>query len=300
AYGPTECTVAATLHGPLSGSGAPLIGRPVRGTRVAVLGPGLRPLPPGMTGDLYVAGRGVALGYLGRPALTAQRFVPDPYGPPGSLMYRTGDRARWTEDGELAYEGRGDDQVKVRGFRVEPGEVEAALRTHPAVAQAAVAARPDPSGDRVLAAHLVVRPDAADVDAAELRQYLGGLLPGHLVPAEYHRWDALPLTANGKLDRAALLERRHAAGPGAAAPADGIPEPEIARITALFDEVLGVPGTGPDDDFFGIGGNSIRLVQLITLARRAGFGIGPRDALGGCTPRSLARAARREEGSTAR
>ncbi|RSS74071.1 non-ribosomal peptide synthetase [Streptomyces sp. WAC06614] len=300
AYGPTECTVAATLHGPLSGSGTPLIGRPVRGTRVTVLGPGLRPLPPGMTGDLYVAGRGVALGYLGRPALTSQRFVPDPYGPPGSLMYRTGDRARWTEGGELAYEGRCDDQVKVRGFRVEPGEVEAALRTHPAVAQAAVSARPDPAGDRVLAAHLAVRPGAADLDAAELRRYLGGLLPGHLVPAEYHLWDALPLTAHGKLDRAALLERRHAAAPGAAAPADDGPDPETALLAALFDEVLGVPGTGPDDDFFGIGGNSIRLVQLITLARRAGFGIGPRDALAGCTPRSLAGAARRKEGSTAR
>ncbi|MEV7594011.1 amino acid adenylation domain-containing protein [Streptomyces sp. NPDC089922] len=302
AYGPTESTVAATLHGPLSGTAAPLIGRPVRGTRVAVLGPGLRPLPPGMTGDLYVAGHGVALGYLGRPALTAQRFVPDPWGPPGSLMYRTGDRARWTADGELAYEGRADDQVKVRGFRVEPGEVEAALRTHPDVAGAAVTARPEPSGDRVLVAHLTVRAGAGGVDAAELRQYLGGLLPGHLVPAEYHLWEALPLTANGKLDRAALLRRRHGASPAAAdgTAGDGTAAEDHVVLGALFDEVLGVPGTGPDDDFFGIGGNSIRLVQLITLARRAGFGIGPRDALGGCTPRSLARAARRHREGSAR
>ncbi|MFF8657460.1 non-ribosomal peptide synthetase [Streptomyces huasconensis] len=296
AYGPTETTVAATLHGPLSGDGAPLIGRPIRGTRVHVLGPGLQPLPPGMTGDLYVAGRGVALGYLGRPALTAQRFVPDPYGPPGALMYRTGDRARWTEDGVLAYEGRDDDQVKVRGFRIEPGEVEAALGGHPAVAHAAVAARPEPSGDRTLTAHLAARPGAPGLDAKALRQYLVALLPGHLVPAEFHFWDALPRTANGKLDRAALLARRHrgaqGGGPGTAA------DTGHAVLSSLFDEVLGISGTGPDDDFFDMGGNSIRLVRLITLARRAGFGIGPRDALGGCTPRSLAREARKE-GSTA-
>ncbi|MER7057943.1 amino acid adenylation domain-containing protein, partial [Streptomyces sp. NPDC000351] len=199
AYGPTETTVCATMSDPLSpGTGAPPIGRPVAGFRVYVLDERLRIVPPGVAGELYVAGPGLARGYLNRPALTAGRFVACPFGPAGARMYRTGDVVRRRTDGELEYVGRSDDQVKVRGFRVELGEVEAALAEHPGVARAAVLARDDR-----LIGYVSARPDGA-VRPAELAAYLRDRLPDYLVPSAFVLLDVLPLTPNGKLDRAAL------------------------------------------------------------------------------------------------
>jgi acyl-coenzyme A synthetase/AMP-(fatty) acid ligase/acyl carrier protein len=208
-YGVTETTVFDTfrfLHRGLAvpGTGS-LIGRPIRDLLASVLDEDLRPVPSGETGELHVSGPGVTRGYLGRPALTAQRFVPDPDGPPGTRMYRTGDLVRWTPDTELEYAGRADDQVKIRGFRIELGEIEVAVTGCPLVAQAAVVVREDQPGDKRLAAYVVPAREGDAVDLpAMVRDWVGERLPGYMVPAVVVPMARLPLTVNGKLDRAAL------------------------------------------------------------------------------------------------
>ncbi|MEU2251532.1 condensation domain-containing protein, partial [Streptomyces sp. NPDC019224] len=258
AYGPTETTVCATMSDPLSpGTGVPPIGRPVAGFRVYVLDERLRLVPPGVTGELYVAGPGLARGYLNRPGLTAGRFTACPFGPPGTRMYRTGDLVRRRADGELEYVGRADQQVKVRGFRVEPGEVEAALAEHPAVAQAAVVA----GADR-LVGYATARPGRS-VRPEELAAHLRERLPDYLVPAILTVLDTLPLTPNGKLDRAALPAPE-------AAPAGSGREPRTPQeqiLAELFAEVLDVPRVSVDDDFFDLGGHSLLATRLVARVR---------------------------------
>jgi amino acid adenylation domain-containing protein len=302
-YGPTENTTFTCCHTVPEGwdGGAVPIGRPVSGTRVYVLDDARRPVPAGLPGELYVGGAGVARGYLGRPAPTAERFVPDPFGEPGSRLYRTGDRVRWREESALVREcvsasvcepagecaeasmrsvsdgsaalthsrthvleflGRTDFQVKMRGFRIEPGEIETRLREHPGVRQAVVLAREDAPGKKRLVAYVV-----GDAAADALRAHLDSCLPAYMVPAAYVRLEALPLTSNGKLDRGALP-----APDGAAYARRGHERPRNLTEQALADiwaEVLGVERVGLRDHFFDLGGNSLLAVRMVSQVRKA-------------------------------
>ncbi|MER5747007.1 amino acid adenylation domain-containing protein [Streptomyces sp. NPDC002225] len=266
-YGPTEATTFTTTHdvrGAL-GEGSVPLGSPLANTRVYVLDGALAPVPRGVPGELYIAGAGLALGYHARAGLTAERFVADPFGAPGSRMYRSGDRVAWRADGTLEFLGRGDGQVKIRGFRVETGEIEAVLAGHPAVGDAAVAAHTEPgSGRTVLVGHLVPARGAALPGAAELRAHLAASLPEHMLPAHYTALDALPLTANGKVDRSALPdpeETRLATATAYVAPSS----PTETLIAEIWQELLGAERVGLHDNFFELGGDS--LLALRTVSR---------------------------------
>ncbi|MFO7587519.1 MAG: non-ribosomal peptide synthetase, partial [Gemmatimonadota bacterium] len=273
AYGPTETTVCAAMHRCEPGEGAPPIGRPLPNVRCYVLDGRLRPVPVGVPGELCVGGVQVARGYLGRPDLTAERFVADPYGPPGGRLYRTGDRVRWRADGELEFLGRLDEQVKVRGFRVEPGEVEAVLAGHEAVRACAVLARADATGAPRLVAYVVPeggRPASGDGAegpslVAALRTWLGERLPGYMVPAAWVELAELPMTPAGKVDRRALPE------PDARAAVEApyvAPRTETeTTLAALCAELLGVERVGLHDNFFELGGHSLLATQLVSRVR---------------------------------
>ncbi|MEV6347158.1 non-ribosomal peptide synthase/polyketide synthase [Actinoplanes sp. NPDC051851] len=260
-YGPTETTVATTISRPLSGRRVP-IGTPLAGITTYVLDESLRPAPPGSRGELYIGGAGVARGYLGHPGLTAGRFVADPYGPPGARMYRTGDVVRWNADGELDYVGRSDDQVQIRGIRVEPGESAAALAGHPDVARAVVVVRADRQGAETLVGYAVA--SRAGTDMAVVRDDLRALLPEHLIPAVIVALPEIPLTPNGKVDRAALPAPEFATTRGRD---PRTPQEEI--LCSLFTEVLGLEHVGVDDDFFALGGHSLLGTRLISRVRAA-------------------------------
>ncbi|UUU36218.1 amino acid adenylation domain-containing protein [Streptomyces sp. CA-210063] len=285
-YGPTESTTFATSRPCADAAEVPdalPIGRPLDGMRAHVLDGALRPVPRGTVGELYVAGPGVARGYLGRPDATAERFTADPYGPPGARMYRTGDQVRLNGNGELEFHGRADGQVKLRGFRVEPGEIETALAAHPEVAQAVALVREDRPGDRRLVAYAVpVEGTTPHQDA--LRAHLADQLPAFMVPTAVVRLERLPLTANGKLDRAALP------APEAMAAGTRSPRtPEEEALCGLFADVLGLPGTGPDDSFFALGGHSLLALRLIGRIRDTlGADLTLRDVFGAPTPAALA------------
>jgi len=293
-YGPTEATILASQH-PVPADGtveAHPIGRPFGNVRLYVCDEGGRLQPPGVPGELLIGGRGVARGYLGRPGLTAERFVPDPFsGIPGSRLYRTGDRARWCESAKvrecqsnsahadaasrdestfalshsrtfaLQYLGRLDGQVKIRGYRIEPGEIEAALRTHPAVRECAVVAREDVVGEKRLVGYVV---GEGDGDGEELRRHLRRTLPEYMVPSPIMFLDRLPRSPNGKLDRRALPAPEAAGGTTSPAPRNELE----ARVAEVWREVVGATGEiGVHDNFFDLGGTSLLLYRVFSRLR---------------------------------
>ncbi|MDX3234008.1 amino acid adenylation domain-containing protein, partial [Streptomyces sp. ME19-01-6] len=263
-YGPTETTTFATRHAmraPYDMAGSVPIGRPIENTRAYVLDGDLRPVPPGSVGELYIAGAGLARGYVNRPELTAERFVADPFGPPGSRMYRSGDLARWRADGQLEFIGRADAQVKMRGFRIEPAEIEAALVGHPAVAQAVGVTREVQSGEVRLVAY-VVPVTGESLDPAEVRRHLRERLPEYMVPSAITVLDAIPLTPNGKVDRKALPAPDFGTA-GGRAPRS--PQEEV--LCELFADILGLPRVGIDESFFALGGHSLLATRLISRIR---------------------------------
>ncbi|MFH8462582.1 non-ribosomal peptide synthase/polyketide synthase [Streptomyces sp. NPDC017991] len=290
-YGPTETTTFATRR--VFRAGDPLppvlpIGRPLDNTRVYVLDGTLQPQPPGIPGELYIAGAGLARGYAGRPGATAARYLADPFGPSGGLMYRTGDIVRWSADGELHFVGRADDQVKIRGFRVEPTEIEARLTAHPSVAEAVVSVY-EHAGRKRLAAHLVPAPSAAVPSADELRAHVVAELPDYMVPAAFVTLAELPLTANGKVDRRRLPAPEWTAAGDAGYRA---PRTEAERTLAgIWAELLGVERVGADTNFFTLGGDSILSIQVVSRARAAGLALTPRDLFRHPTVAALAAAA---------
>ncbi|CAM02313.1 non-ribosomal peptide synthase protein (TIGR01720 family)/amino acid adenylation domain-containing protein [Saccharopolyspora erythraea NRRL 2338] len=281
AYGLTEATVNSTLWMAEQGRrGSVPIGRPDPNTRIHVLDSALRPVGVGVTGEIYVAGRGLARGYLGRRGLSAERFVADPFGEPGERMYRTGDRARWRPDGTLSFLGRSDDQIKIRGHRIEPGEVESALMGHPDVVQAAVLARQDHRGATRLVAYV-----HGEADGAAVRAFAETLLPDYMVPNPVVVLaEPLPLTPNGKTDTAALPVPDWAALAGADRPTTAAEH----HFAELFAEVLDLPSVGVHDSFFELGGDSIVAIELVSRARRAGYAITPRQVFRQRTAAALA------------
>ncbi|WP_344096030.1 amino acid adenylation domain-containing protein [Streptomyces stramineus] len=283
-YGPTEATVWVTSSAPLTEAVAPPIGRPVWNTRAYVLDGALCPVPAGVPGELYIAGVQLARGYLGRPDLTANRFVADPFGAPGERMYRTGDLVTWRADGQLDFVGRVDDQVKVRGYRIELGEIEAAVAAHPAVGQVTVVVREDRPGDKRIVAYVVPAAAGTEVDTDDLRARLSGHLPDYMVPSAFLRLDAFPLTPNGKLDAKALPAPDFTAAVGSEAPRT--PREEV--LSALFAEVLNLPRAGVRDSFFELGGDSIQSIQLVSRARKAGIALTAREIFQHQTVEALA------------
>lgn len=263
-YGITETTVHVTFN-PLSQEAAEaraessLIGEPISDLKLYVLDDYLQPVPWGITGEMYVAGAGLARGYLGRPSLTAERFIADPYGKPGEVMYRTGDLARWTMDGNLDYIGRADHQVKIRGFRIELGEIETVIAEHSSALQTAVVVREDQIGDKRLVAYIVARSEEMP-DTIELKRSLGAALPEYMIPSAFVVLDRLPLTANGKLDKKALPAPDY----GQLVSSRGPRNPQEELLCELFAEVLGLSRVGIDDGFFDLGGHSLLAVKLMS------------------------------------
>jgi amino acid adenylation domain-containing protein len=299
-YGPSEDTTYSTFALVKKGDEeSPSIGRPVANTQLYLLDERMEPVPLGLPGELYLGGAGLARGYLRRPAMTAERFVPDPFGEePGARLYRTGDLARYRDDGEIEFLGRIDHQIKLRGFRIELGEIEEALRQHTAVAEAAVLATEDGAGDKRLVAYVVPAPgEALGVEA--LRRHLKGRLPSYMMPAAFVSLEALPLTPNGKLDRRAL--------PAPPAPGEGAPEGDVyveprtavERVVAgVFGGLLGAARVGAGDDFFALGGHSLLATRALSRVRDVfGVELSLRTLFESPTVEGLARALEAKEGN---
>ena len=270
-YGPTETVVGCCVYQVPHGrhrSGSIPIGRPIANTRLYVLDGHMQPVPIGVPGELYIGGDGVARGYLHRPELTAERFVPDPFtSDAGTRLYRTGDLVRYRADGHLEFLGRLDHQVKLRGYRIEPGEIEATLGQHPAVCEAVVVVREDPPGDQRLLAYLTMRGEGSAPEES-LRAFLRRTLPEYMIPSAFVTLDALPMTPNGKVDRRALPApdpSRHAGAGNIAAPHDPLEQ----MLANVWEDVLGVRPIGMQDDFFALGGHSLLAVRLFAEIAKA-------------------------------
>ncbi len=292
-YGPTETTTFATHH-VITDPVPDLIpiGAPLDNMRAYVLDSRMRPVPNRVAGELYVAGAGLARGYLGRAGLTAQRFLPDPFGPAGDRMYATGDVVRWNDEGDIEFVGRADDQVKIRGFRIEPGEIEAVLAAHQDVAEAVVLPRTDEHGRTRLVAYLV---PVAGLDVSRLRAYAGQVLPDYMVPSAFLVLDRLPLSGNGKLDRNALPK------PSFDPVRTGYLPPRTPAeetLAAVWSTVLGIDLVGVQDNFFELGGDSILSIQVVSRARQAGLALLPRDVFRCPTVAALAATAAEVTGTT--
>jgi amino acid adenylation domain-containing protein/non-ribosomal peptide synthase protein (TIGR01720 family) len=294
-YGPTETTVGVLTHEVASSGPARLplpLGRPLANSRVYVLSGDLMPVPPGATGEIFIGGAGVARGYLERPNLTAERFIPDPYGSPGARLYRTGDRGQVLDSGEVAFLGRIDGQVKVRGYRVELGEIKTQLASLPEVADAVVLVRSGQAGNARLIAYLVSTPPAAGGASPEQRTErvqaaLAQRLPEYMLPSDYVWLESFPVTKNGKLDTSRLPDSAVASGGLSAAP-EGEVESEIAKV---WREVLRLEHVGTRDNFFKVGGDSILALQVIARLRKAGYKLTPKVLFANPTVADLARLA---------
>ncbi|MET9609965.1 AMP-binding protein, partial [Streptomyces sp. NPDC006512] len=286
-YGPAESMGFTTTHtvertpeaqGPLS------IGRPLTNKHAYVLDAHLNPTPPGTTGELYLSGDGLAHGYLAQPTTTATHFIPHPYGPPGTRLYRTGDQAHWDTHGNLHYTGRTDTQIKIRGFRIEPTEIETTLTTHPHITQATLATHPDHHNTPQLTAYLVTTEPG--LSPQDVRLWLRTLLPDHMVPAFVVLLDRLPLTPNGKIDKAALPSPRAVTTPGGREPRTPLEE----TVRTYFSEALGTPSPLTiDDDFFDHGGHSLLAARLThRIGTTLGITLTLRDVFQHPTPATLA------------
>lgn len=286
-YGPAEATIGVShvIYRDSAERIETSIGRPNPHTQLYVLDDDLRPVPVGVGGELYAAGFLLGRGYVNAPGLTGSRFVANPFGANGSRMYRTGDLARWTADGILEFLGRADNQVKIRGMRVELEEIEVTLAAHSRVRHAAVVLRRMPSGAAQLIGYALCN---SDVDAGDLLAWCAAKLPEHMVPSSVVVLDEFPVTANGKVDRRALPVPSVPEPAGSAAPAT---DPRVRAICEIFAELLGVSSVGADTDFFGLGGDSIAAMGLVSRARRVGLRVRPRDVFRLRTPARLATAA---------
>ncbi|MBB5918301.1 amino acid adenylation domain-containing protein [Nocardia transvalensis] len=283
-YGPTETTIMTVISDPLPVDGPVVMGRPIRGTTAVVLDARLRPVPTGVAGELYVSGCGLAQGYLGRSALTAGRFVADPYGRPGERMYRTGDVVRWTAAGDLVFVGRSDDQVKIRGFRIELGEITAVAARCPDIRFAHTEVRSDAAGNPLLVAYVVAADETAGAVAEPVRRYLADRLPSHMVPAAIVVLDSIPLTPNGKLDRAALPDPELDVATAGRAPVT----PSEILVAAAMSAVVGHNEIRADHSFFELGGNSLSATQLVArIAAESGQHLPVRSVFENPTPAAL-------------
>ncbi|MGW6916281.1 amino acid adenylation domain-containing protein [Kitasatospora sp. NPDC054939] len=275
-YGPTEITIgnSGQLIAQLPGAELIPLGGPIPNTSMYVLTEALEPVAVGVPGEVYIGGDGLARGYLGRPDLTADRFLPDPFGAPGARLYRTGDLARWLPDGSLDFLGRIDNQVKIRGYRIELGEIEARLREHAGVKDAVVTVRESQAGGKAVIGYLVPAGEQEPA-ASELRAHLAAVLPEYMVPSAFMAIEKIPLTANGKVDTRSLPapDRDLLAGTARVAPRT----PVEARMAAVWQDVLGLDEVGVEDGFFDLGGDSIRAVRLVGALRAAGFDLSIRD-----------------------
>jgi acyl-coenzyme A synthetase/AMP-(fatty) acid ligase/acyl carrier protein len=278
-YGPTETTIWSAATRVEAGDGPVTIGRPIANTQLYVLDGNLRPVPVGIVGELYIGGDGLARGYHGRPDLTAERFVPDPFsGRPGARLYRTGDQVRYQPDGNIEFLGRADHQVKIRGFRIELGDIEAALSGHAMIRQTVVIAVNDPVGGKSLAAYLVAHPGQQPTPR-DLRSFLRERLPTYMVPSTFFLLDSLPLNFSGKIDRRLLPDARQLAPMIEEQEAGSLSTPAEHAIAEVYREILGAQ-VGSHDTFIDLGGDSLQVIEVIArLEKQLGVRLAPREIL---------------------